>query len=90
MRNLDSDRGCMSSAPQPTAVDTKNYRNFMCEKKSATVLMKDTGSSMKDSLDVQFSPMIHEKFRKSSYRDISKDFCVSQCKVENVKFFNII
>lgn len=76
MRNLDSDRGCMSCAPQPTAVETKNYRNFMCEKKSATVLMKDP-------FDVQFSPMIHEKFRKSSYRDISKDFCVSQCKVKN-------
>lgn len=80
MRNLDSDRGCISSAFQPTAVDTKNYRSFICEKKSATVLIKDTGSLMKDPLDVQFFP-IHEKFRKSSYRDISKDFCVSQCKM---------
>lgn len=80
MRNLDSDRDCTNSAPQSTVIDTKNYKNFMYEKKSATVLMKDIGSSMKDPLDVQFFP-IHEKFRKSSYRDISKDFCVSQCKM---------
>lgn len=80
-RNLDFDRDCMSSAPQPTTVDTKNCRNFMCEKKSATVLMKDTASSMKDPLDIQFFPMIQKEFRKSSYCDISKD-CVSQ---QNVK-----
>ncbi|KAM0729835.1 X-linked retinitis pigmentosa GTPase regulator-interacting protein 1 [Formica fusca] len=71
--NFDSDRRCTSCAPQRSAVDTKDSKNFTCEKKSATVLMKDTGSSMKGPLDIDFFPLIHEKYRKS-YRDISKDF----------------
>ncbi|XP_072755063.1 uncharacterized protein [Anoplolepis gracilipes] len=78
-RNLDSDPHCTTCAPQLTAVDTEDYRNITCGKKSATVLVKDTGSSMKSPFDIKFFPMIHEKvLRKSSYRDISKDFCAEK------------
>ncbi|XP_050445384.1 uncharacterized protein LOC126848475 [Cataglyphis hispanica] len=55
-----------------------NNRNFTCER-SATVLMKDTVSSRKNPLDVNFVPMIHEKYRKS-YRDISKDYAEKTVK----------
>ncbi|CAL1675021.1 unnamed protein product [Lasius platythorax] len=74
--NLESD--CRCALQSITAVDTKDCKNLACEKKSATVLMKDTCSSMKDALDVNLFPKIHEKCRKSSYRDISKDFCAEK------------
>ncbi|KAL6444316.1 hypothetical protein ACFW04_001896 [Cataglyphis niger] len=71
VENFDSNRHCMSRAPQRNPDDIKNNRNFTWEKRSATVL-KDTGLSRKNPLDVNFVPLIHEKYRKS-YRDISKD-----------------
>lgn len=77
-QNLESDR-CTSCAPQLTTVETKDCRNLACEKKSATVLMRDTSSSMRDLLDVSsLFPKIHKSCRKLSYRDISKDFCAEK------------
>ncbi|XP_039304598.1 uncharacterized protein LOC120357641 [Solenopsis invicta] len=62
------------------AVCPKNC-DVACRKKSATISTKDAGSSMKNAFDTASYPMIHEEYKKSSYRDISKDFCVSNITV---------
>ncbi|XP_036145272.1 uncharacterized protein LOC105837120 isoform X2 [Monomorium pharaonis] len=46
-----------------------------CKKKSATILTRDIDSSMKNTFDAASFPITHEKYKKSSYRDISTDFC---------------
>ncbi|TGZ54412.1 Uncharacterized protein DBV15_04156 [Temnothorax longispinosus] len=74
--DLESDYCCMNCSLQSTASFSKNC-DFTCKKKSATILTRDDGSSMKDTFDATSFPVTHEKYRKSSYRDISKDFCVS-------------
>lgn len=74
--NLETDYCSLRSA----AVCPKNC-DVACRKKSATISTKDAGSSMKNAFDTASYPMIHEEYKKSSYRDISKDFCVSNITV---------
>lgn len=73
--NLETDY-CTSCSLQSNTVFLKNC-DLACKKKSATILTTDIGSSMKDTFDAASFPMTYEKYKKSSYRDISKDFCVS-------------
>ncbi|XP_077269978.1 uncharacterized protein LOC143901489 [Temnothorax americanus] len=72
-----SDYCCMNCSLQSTASFSKNC-DFTCKKKSATILTRADGSSMKDTFDPTSFPVTHEKYRKSSYRDISKDFCAEK------------
>lgn len=72
--NLES--RCTNCSCQSAAIYSKNC-DFTYKKKSATILTKDIGSSMKDVLAATSTPMTHEEYRKSSYRDISNDFYVS-------------
>lgn len=76
--NLESDPCCTSYSVPSTAVFFKNC-NLACKKISTTIPTRDIGLSMKDTFDTTSFPTNYEKCRKSSYRDISKDFCVSNC-----------
>ncbi|KYQ58159.1 X-linked retinitis pigmentosa GTPase regulator-interacting protein 1 [Trachymyrmex zeteki] len=78
MKDFESNR-YTSCSLKSTAFYSKNC-NFACKKKPATIL---TSSSMKDIFGATSSPMAH---RKSSYRDISKDFCAEKMvKIKRLK-----
>ncbi|XP_011878150.1 PREDICTED: uncharacterized protein LOC105567694 [Vollenhovia emeryi] len=76
-KDLESDYCCTRRSLQSTAVVSKMC-DFACQENSTTILMRDASSSMKDILDAATFPATHEKYRKSSYRDISKDFCAEK------------
>ncbi|XP_011062360.1 PREDICTED: uncharacterized protein LOC105150762 isoform X2 [Acromyrmex echinatior] len=77
-KDFESGR-CTSCSLKSNALYSKKC-NFACKKKPATVL---ASSSMKNIVDATSSSMA---YRKSSYRDISKDFCAEKViKIKRLK-----
>lgn len=68
---------CMNCTSQSTTVYTENSTNNVAyEEKLATFSTRDIGLSIKDAIDATFFS-IYKKYKTSSYRDNSDDFCVS-------------
>ncbi|XP_019886035.2 uncharacterized protein LOC105275530 isoform X2 [Ooceraea biroi] len=84
--SLKPDRRCCTvCTPRSVAVCTKDCKNLACKEVPA-ISMKDISSAMKDTLDTTLFPKVYDKCRKSSYRDISNDFCVKRA-IKKMKTF---